>query len=551
MGRFCFALAAVATFLAVSARASAPPVVQTKDGPVEGLVRNGVATFLGVPFAAPPIGRLRWRAPQPVQRWKKVLLATQYRPACMQTGMYPPDAPVESDSENCLYLNLWKPASPSSRPLPVMVWIYGGALENGSAAVPLYAGDQLARHGVIVVTLNYRLGVFGFLALPALTAQSAHHASGDYGLLDQIAALQWVHRNIAAFGGNPDNVTVFGQSSGSISISALTASPLAKGLFQKAIGESGGLFEPMELIPQYRLAGAEAQGQRFMSAAGARSLADLRSLPASKLIAIPFPARIIIDGYVVPRAPWKTYAQGKANKVSVLLGWNADEGTYFLTHIRVTPADYRQALERSFPALLVRLLAPDPGKNGRSARAAAIAFNTDLRFRWDMWRWARLVSGRGADRVYLYKFSRAPPYRPSSPYYGLGATHGTEMQYVFDHLPAGGVDWTAADRRLAAVMPAYWTRFARFTDPNGPGLPHWPRFLPRRQELMQLGTDIHAEPVADIAPLRRISRVYDIAAFVAGHWISIIVLAVLAVAAFVAVVTTVLRRKRAAHEVST
>jgi para-nitrobenzyl esterase len=499
----------LAALFAFTAEAGAPTVViKTADGRIAGTVRNGVQAFEGIPFAAPPLGRLRWRDPQPVKPWKTVLRATRYRAACMQNGMYPPEAPTGRVSENCLYLNIWRPVTASPKPLPVMMWIYGGGLENGSAAVSLYAGDRLARRGVIVVAANYRLGVFGFLALPGLTAETIHHHSGDYGLLDQLAALQWVRKNIAAFGGDPGNVTVFGQSSGSISISALTASPLAKGLFQKVIGESGGLFEPMGLLPQLSLTGAQQQGEQFMARARAASLEALRAIPAEKLLRVPFSPQIIVDGYVLPRSPRETYEERKANRVSLLIGWNADEGAIFLAHSHVTPADYREVLERDFPPFLVRLLAPDPGKDNQSARAAFVAFNTDLRFRWDMWRWATLAERQEGERVYLYEFTRAPPYPPSSPYHGLGATHGMEMQYVFDHLATQGVGWTAVDRRLARMMPAYWTNFARGGNPNGVDLPTWPEFGRGTRQLMSFGTQIHAIPLGDLTPLRRISGVY-------------------------------------------
>jgi para-nitrobenzyl esterase len=502
-------VALLAAGFAFTAEAAAPAIViSTADGRIAGALRNGVQVFEGIPFAAPPVGRFRWRDPQPVKPWKGVLRASRYRAACMQTGMYPPEAPTGRVSENCLFLNLWRPVTASRKPLPVMVWIYGGGLENGSAAVPLYAGDRLARRGVIIVTANYRLGVFGFLALPGLTAQSIHHHSGDYGLLDQLAALEWVRKNIAAFGGDPGNVTVFGQSSGSISISALTASPLAKGLFQKVIGESGGLFEPMDLLPQLSLKGAQQQGEQFMARAGAASLAALRDMPADNLLRVPFSPQIIVDGYVLPRSPWETYEERKANRVSLLIGWNAEEGAIFLAHSPVTPADYHEVLEREFPPFLVRLLAPDPGKDNQSARAAFVAFNTNIRFRWDMWRWAMLAERQEGERVYLYEFTRAPPYPPSSRYHGLGATHGMEMQYVFDHLAAKGVGWTAVDRRLARMMPAYWTDFARTGNPNGADLPAWPPFGRGPRQLMRLGTQIHATPLGDLTPLHRISGVY-------------------------------------------
>ena len=525
----------------MSARAAAPPAVQTADGRVAGIVRNGVESFKGIPFAAPPIGALRWRAPRPVAPWKGVLLATHYRPACMQHGMYPPDAAVEPVSENCLYLNIWKPVAARATALPVMVWIYGGALENGSAAVQLYAGNKLARRGVIVVTANYRLGVFGFLALPALTAESKHHSSGNYGLLDQLAALRWVERNIAAFGGDPRKVTLFGQSSGSISISALTTSPLAKGLFQKAIGESGGLFEPIELFANLRLSGAERQGLRFMARAGARSLSALRSLPATRLLDVPFSPHITVDGYVVPRAPWESYAHHEANPVSLLIGWNADDGAVFLAHDRLTPRTYRRLLERSFPALIVRLLAPSPGRSAASAYTAAVSFSTDMRFRWDMWRWATFARRDELDPVYVYEFTRSPRFSIRSPYYHLGATHGVEMQYVFDHLGPGQGDWTAVDRDLAQVIPAYWTRFARTGNPNGPGLPSWPLFEVDRPQVMMLGAQIHAAPMPDIAPLRSIGRVYSTARYAASHWMLLASLALIAIAAITA---TIVRANR-------
>ncbi len=518
--------------------------MQTTDGRVEGILRNGVESFKGIPFAAPPIGALRWRAPRPVAPWQGVLLATHYRPACMQHGMYPPDAAPEPVSENCLYLNIWKPAAAGARPLPVMVWIYGGALQNGSAAVPLYAGNELARRGVIVVTANYRLGVFGFLALPALTSESKHRSSGDYGLLDQLAALRWVQRNIAAFGGDPRNVTVFGQSSGSISISALTASPLAKGLFQKVIGESGGLFEPIELFANLRLPGAERQGLRFMARAGARSLSALRGMPAEKLLTVPFSPHVTVDGYVLPRAPWEAYARHQANKVALLIGWNADEGALFLAHSRITPENYRRVLERSFPALIVRLLAPSPGRSAASAYTAAVSFSSDMRFRWDMWRWATLARRDEHDPVYVYEFTRAPPYYARSPYYGLGATHGVEMQYVFDHLGPEEGEWTTVDRDLAQVIPAYWTRFARTGNPNGPGLRRWPLFAVDRPQVMLLGAQVHAGPMPDVASLRRIGRIYGIARYAASHWVLLATVALIAVAALTAALIRVIRRAR-------
>jgi len=500
--------------LALAPALSAAPV-KTEGGMVEGAAQDGVLVYKGIPFAAPPVGALRWRDPQPVVPWSGVKQADKFSPECMQTGAYPPDSPPEPMSEDCLYLNIWKPADAGDAKLPVMVWIYGGGLENGSAATPLYAGDRLAQKGVIVVTLNYRLGVFGFLAHPDLTKESPHHSSGDYGLLDQIAALSWVHRNIAAFGGDPERVTVFGQSSGSISISALTVSPLAKGLFQRAIGESGGLFEPLELAPDLQLAGAEQQGQRFAAHAGAASLQALRGKPAAELMKTHFNPGLIVDGYALPRAPYDVYRDGRENDVAILIGSNAEEGRIFLTGHRITVADYKQELEQDFPSFLVSLVAPDPGTTDQQALAAFVAFNTDMRFRWDMRAWARLAAGNGR-KVFLYQFERVPPYPEGSPYAGLGATHGMEMPYVFEHLDPS-VPWTAADHALSDALSSYWTNFAKTGDPNGPGLTRWPEYTSADPQMMFLGEAITSGPAQEQRSLTRIGRIYATARFVTRH----------------------------------
>jgi para-nitrobenzyl esterase len=496
------------------AMAAAP--VHTDAGLVEGTSQDGVVVYKGIPFAAPPVGDLRWRDAQPVTPWPGVRQADHYSPECMQTGSYPLDAPPEPMSEDCLYLNIWRPLD-AAAPLPVMVWIYGGGVDNGSGSVPLYAGDMLAKHGVIVVTFNYRLGVFGFLAHPELSRESPHHSSGDYGLLDQLAALRWVHRNIAAFGGDPSQVTVFGQSSGSISISALTASPLARDLFQRAIGESGGLFEPMELEPELALPGAEQQGLRFAGRAGAPSLQVLRAKSAAELEKVAFGPALIVDGYAIPRDPYQVYRDGGENPVSILIGSNADEGRLFFGGMHVTAGNYAEELGMQFPSILVKLLAPAPGTTDLQAQAAAAQFNTDMRFRWDMWTWAKLASGQGSHAVYLYQFDRVPPYPASSRYAGLGATHGMEMPYVFGHLDPQAASWTATDQRLSAIMESYWTNFAKTGDPNGSGLPAWPRYTSAEPKVLYLDSEIATGPVQDVGNLEKIGHLYTTARFVMGH----------------------------------
>jgi len=413
-----------------------------------------------------------------------------------------------------------------------MVWIYGGALENGSASTPLYAGDGFARRDVILVTINYRLGVLGFLALNSLSKESAAGVSGNYGLLDQIAALQWVQRNIGAFGGDPQRVTIFGQSSGSISVSALIASPLAKGLFQRSIGESGGLFEPLDLSSGFSLAGAEDNGRQFSQRLGASTLAQLRAKSASELLSTPFDGHFVVDGYVLKESPFDAYRGHAQNDVDVLVGSNADEGQLFLQKKSVTIANFKNVLGADFPAPLVWLLHPNPGNTDSEARLAAAAIEGDMRFRWDMWRWARLAAEDGKKHVYYYQFSRAPPFPNGNRYYGLGATHGMEMPYVFDHLRQQQVPWTAKDRELAGELAEYWANFAKTGDPNGRGLPVWPSFRDSPDKVMILGEELRAEPIPGQRTLRRIDRVYATARFASRHIYWVLALGIFVVAAF-------------------
>jgi para-nitrobenzyl esterase len=495
-------------------------------------VADGVRVFRGIPFAAPPVGPLRWRGPQAVAGWSGIRAADRFSAVCPQLGSYPPESAPEPTSEDCLYLNIWTPLEPAAKPLPVMVWIYGGALENGSASTPLYAGDGFAKRDVILVTINYRLGVLGFLALNSLSKESAAGVSGNYGLLDQIAALQWVQRNIGAFGGDAQRVTIFGQSSGSISVSALVASPLAKGLFQRAIGESGGLFEPLDLSPGFSLAGAEDNGREFARRQGATTLAELRAKSASDLLNKPFDAHFVVDGYVLKESPFDAYRAHAQNDVDVLVGSNADEGQLFLQKKTVTVANFKDILGADFPAPLVWLLHPNPGNTDSEARLAAAAVEGDMRFRWDMWRWARLAAENGGKHVYYYLFSRTPPFPSGNRYYGLGATHGMEMPYVFDHLDQQEVPWNTQDRELAAVLPEYWTNFAKNGDPNGPGLPAWPGFRESRDTVMFLGEELRAEAIPGERNLKRLDRIYAIAKFVSRHLYWMLALGVFVVAAF-------------------
>ena len=336
--------------------------------------------------------------------------------------------------------------------------------------MPLYWGDRLAQKGVIVVTIAYRLGPLGFLALPELTRESPHHSSGNYGLMDQIAALEWIQRNIAAFGGDPKCVTIAGQSSGSISVSILMASPLAKGLFQRAIGESGGLFEPLQLAPKFLLANAERDGEKYAVSLGAPSLKELRRLPATQLTGNAGGiVHAVIEPYVLPLSPYEAFASGQQNDVPLLIGSNADEARAMVDVTHETAATFDSDLEHSVGQLPPALLAAYPHATDEEARQAQLGLERDLRFGWDMWAWARLQAGTGQSPVFYYSFRQQPPFPAGSVYAGWGASHFAELWYVFDHLDQSPWNWTAADRKLAEEMSSYWVNFARVRRSERPG----------------------------------------------------------------------------------
>jgi len=542
-----FKLLITTAFALIAAFYSPAPharVVETSAGLVRGTEDGAVAIFKGIPFAKPPVDDLRWQEPQLPAPWSGIRNAHTFAPACPQRGSYPKDAPSEATSEDCLYLNIWRPLDLAVENLPVMVWIHGGSLTNGSASAPVYAGDHLARHGVIVVTVNYRLGALGFMAHPELTNLSGHQSSGNYGLMDQIAALTWIQQNIAAFGGDPDSVTVFGHSSGAISISALASSPLAKNLFHRVIAQSGGLFEPMEFANHLKLEGAEQVGQRFMARAKSTSIQELRRMPVSELLDIPFGANIIVDGHVLPRTPYDSYRLNQNRRVPVLLGFTSDEGQEFIADRTITTSNFTEELGRHFPGFMVRLAAPDPGSTNRDARSAALAFERDVRFGWSMWTWARLASREGDAGVYFYQFTQPTPYPTDSPQAGWGAPHGSDMAYVFGHLDQRPWAWTNHDRRLSSMMTAYWTNFAKSGDPNGQDLPEWPRFSSANPLAMQLGAVVVPAPLKTEGTLNRIDRIYDAARWAFRNAQALTVAAVLFMLALLASIVIWVRRRR-------
>jgi para-nitrobenzyl esterase len=393
--------------------------VLTESGTIAGVSDSGVSIYKGVPFAAPPVGALRWRAPVAVATWTGTRKADAFAPACMQEGVSMPGETPPTTSEDCLYLNIWAPTNHQSEPLPVIVWIYGGGYRNGSASMPLYWGDRLAHKGVIVVTVAYRLGPLGFLAHPELTRESPHQSSGNYGLMDQIAALEWVRRNIAAFGGDPNRVTIAGQSSGAISVSMLMASPRAKGLFQRAIGESGGLFESLQLAPNYLLTNAERDGEKYVASLGASSIAELRRVAAARLLGGDNAGGVthpVIEPYVLPIAPYDAFATGRQNDVPLLIGSNAEEARALTDVTHVTAATFDRDIEHSFGPLPAPIMAAYPHATDGQARGARLDLERDLRFGWDMWAWARLQAATGRSAVYYYSFRQRPPFPVGSAY---------------------------------------------------------------------------------------------------------------------------------------
>jgi para-nitrobenzyl esterase len=485
--------------------------VLTESGTISGTRESGLSVYKGIPFAAPPLGDLRWRAPMPAAHWTGTRKADAFAPACMQVGVSMPGETPPAVSEDCLYLNIWTPAKNDKQHVPVIVWIYGGGYMNGSASMPLYWGDRLAQKGAVVVTIAYRLGPLGYLAHPELTRESPHRSSGNYGLMDQIAALEWIQKNIAGFGGDPKNVTIAGQSAGAMAVSMLMASPRAKDLFQRAIGESGGLFEPIQLAPKYLLANAEHDGEKYAASVGAGSLKELRDLPAASLLkgSAGDVSHPVIEPYVLPVLPYEAFTKGQQNDVPLLLGSNAEEARSLTDATHVKASTFDSDLEHSFGQLPPQIAAAYPHATDEQARQARLDLERDLRFGWDMWAWARLQAGTGQSHVYYYSFRQQPPFPAGSVYEGWGASHFSELWYVFDHLDQEPWRWSIADRKVAGEISSYWVNFARSGNPNGEGLPVWPTFANTDSKVLYLGDPITVGGVANINSLSVLDAVYN------------------------------------------
>ena len=494
--RFTWLFAAIA--LATASQAPAD-VVRTAQGTAAGTTDHGARAWLGLPFAAPPVGDLRWKPPAPAVAWTGVRPADHFSASCEQgvnpdgfgpwTHEYVMSGPV---SEDCLYLNIWAPAKPVTK-RPVLVWIYGGGFNSGSGEVPIYNGAAFAKKGIIVVNMNYRVGVYGFFSHPGLDAENPQGASGNYGLMDQIAALKWVRANIAAFGGDPDNVTIAGQSAGSASVHALIDSPLATGLFVRAIAESGSGMG-MTLSDH---ATADATGVKLATAAGATTIAQLRALTPDQLAAAAkgLGFGLSIDGAVFPDAA--TADHGNHSDVPVLTGMTANESSSSRVNGTpvVTPDGLRQGITRQFGADAPAIAALYPATDEASTAIAKDAVARD-RGLAAMYLWT--ANRKSHAPVYAYLWTHVEPGPDAAKY---KAFHSSELPYVFGTLNTSDRPFTAADRKLSETAQTYWLNFIRRGNPNGAGLAYWPALKPSDKQILNIGDDIHAQPVLEPAKL--------------------------------------------------
>ncbi|MBN1571284.1 MAG: carboxylesterase family protein [Acidobacteria bacterium] len=525
--------------------AAAEKTVKTTGGTISGVTNpdGSVTAFKGIPYATPPVGGLRWRAPQPAAAWNGVRKADHYGASCTQqpTSAFGPFTReflyITPASEDCLYLNVWTPKAKAAAKLPVLVYIHGGGYDSGSGDVPIYEGEGLAKKGVVAVTINYRLGVIGFLVHPELSKESGKNASGNYGLLDQIAALKWVQANITAFGGDPNRVTIAGQSAGGGSVLSLIASPLARGLFHRAIVQSGGASAARGtgMPTGAGSANAEAAGQRFAESKGAKSIAELRAMRWDKVIegtgmgamfaagrgtpgttgaAVPFgragggmpamaamagrggspTAAPIVDGYVLPLSVTDAVSQGKFNDVPVLAGMNTGElGGIMAAPIgEVSLESFRNQARQRYGANADKFLALYPASNDQEAAAAQAQATRDQSL-VGMYLWAKQRSKTSKTKVFQYLFDHALPGPDSA---RNGAFHTGEVPYTMNTLyTAPERPFTDADRKIGDILVSYWANFAAKGDPNGKGLPAWPSFG-EKGVIMELGDKNEAIPVA-------------------------------------------------------
>jgi len=475
------ALIATILFAVITAHAAIDDTVRLDTGMISGAntATPDVRVFKGIPYAEPPVGDLRWRAPKPAAHWEGTRAADQFGPVCMQAG-------DQKMSEDCLYLNVWTGAKEKNDKRPVMLWIYGGGYNNGSGSQPMYDGEALAKKGAVVVTFNYRLGAFGFFSHPELTKESDRRGAANFGVLDSIAALQWVQRNIARFGGDPKRVTIFGESAGAGMVANLMTIPSAKGLFERALGESSA-WSTARIAPLSTLAEAELDGVKLADGVGAKSLAELRAKPAEAILKAGRGPGPVVDGYLIPEDPGKVFAAGKQIDVPVLTGSNRDES---FGGKPKSAAEFVEQARKRFGDLAGAYLKLYPADSDEQARESAFYSGRD-EMAFVMRNWARLVATSGKSKAFVYYFTEQPPRLPNArgpfaPGPHGSATHVSEILYAFGHLD-GSRTWTDSDREVADAMSSYWVNFARSGDPNGKGLNKWSVYDCTNQSVMVFG----------------------------------------------------------------
>ncbi len=519
----------LAVMLISSINVFAQDQVKIANGTLEGAINSatGIRSFKGIPFAAPPVGDLRWKEPQPVQNWEGVRKADHFGNNAMQKNVFG-DMMFRSAgmNEDCLYLNVWTPAKSSKEKLPVLVYFFGGGFVAGDGSESRYDGESMAQKGIVTLTVNYRLGVFGFLAHPELTAESPHHASGDYGLLDQHAALEWVKKNIAAFGGDPDKITIAGESAGSIAVCAQMASPLSKNLIAGAIGESGGMINPT--VPAIPLADGEKNGVAFAQKVNATSLAALRAIPADQLLEMASkqgmpPMSPTVDGYFLTKTPSEVFAAGEQAHVPLLVGWNSAEVPYqfVMWGDAPTPENYLKKLKSLYNDKADEVLKLYPGSTQDEVIKSATELGSDRFIVYSTWKWADLAAQTGGKPVYTYIFGKPRPAmvaamgnakpglaggvikggtddaKPKAPTPYVGASHASEIEYAMGNLAGNKVyDWKPEDYKVSATMEDYFANFIKTGNPNRKGLTEWKANKGNVTQSININMETKLEPVA-------------------------------------------------------
>ena len=494
------------------------PYITTKNGVVEGIDDSGVYIFKGIPYAQPPVGDLRWKPPQPAKNWSGIRKADQFGSGGMQRRIYSDMIfRFPQKSEDCLYLNVWTPANRGNNKLPVLVYFYGGGFQTGDGSEYRYDGENMARNkGIVAVTVNYRLNVFGFFAYPELTKESSHHASGNYGLLDQVQALRWVKQNIDAFGGDSNKVTIAGESAGSMSVSLLMASPLSKSLFQGAIGESGGQFGPLTPAPLSR---AEDNGIKFAEMVGAHDLQELRDMNADSLLkatALKGAPRFssIIDGYFLPETPEQIFSKGKQAHVPLLLGWNSEEGSYktLLHGQKPTPDNFISVIKDLYGDHAKQVLDVFPHANEKEVIESGTDLASDRFTAFGTWKWGDLQTQTGGGMpVYRYYYSRPRPnMRDTIVPASSGAVHSAEIEYVMENLPTNRVyDWQPEDYKVSHIFQNFVANFVKKGNPNGMGLPVWtPLNQGNSPQIMHIDVNTRLEPVQNRKQMLLLDQLY-------------------------------------------